>query len=110
MELEFVSVITVAELEAGVRSLERRDPAQGVVIREWFEAQFMTEFADHILGIGVEEARIVGELDARRTMPAHDAFIAASALSRGLSVVTRNTSDFTDTGVPTVNPWLPVTP
>ncbi|MDD9983399.1 MAG: PIN domain-containing protein [Gammaproteobacteria bacterium] len=34
-----------------------------------------------------------------------DAFLAAAAATRGLAVVTRNTGEFRNTGVETVNPW-----
>ena len=34
-----------------------------------------------------------------------DAFLAAAAASRGLAVVTRNTGEFRNTGVETVDPW-----
>ena len=34
-----------------------------------------------------------------------DAFLAASAVSRGLAIITRNTAEFQNTGVRSVNPW-----
>jgi len=34
-----------------------------------------------------------------------DAFLAAAAATRGLAVVTRNTGEFRNTGVETVDPW-----
>ena len=34
-----------------------------------------------------------------------DAFLAAAAATRGLAVVTRNTGEFHNTGVETVDPW-----
>jgi predicted nucleic acid-binding protein len=34
-----------------------------------------------------------------------DALIAATALVHGLTVVTRNVSDFKSSGVPLINPW-----
>ena len=35
-----------------------------------------------------------------------DAFLAAAAFTRGLAVLTRNTGEFRNTGVQTVNPWV----
>lgn len=50
----------------------------------------------------MEEKRRRGEsLDAQ--LP--DAFLAAVAVRRGLTIVTRNTRDFENTGARTVNPW-----
>ena len=40
----FVSVITVQELEIRVLLVERRDPAQGAVLRRWLEAQVLPAF------------------------------------------------------------------
>jgi toxin FitB len=37
--------------------------------------------------------------------PERDAFIAATALAHGMTVVTRNVADFAPTGVPLLNPW-----
>ncbi len=34
-----------------------------------------------------------------------DAFLAAAAATRGLAIVTRNTGEFRNTGVETVDPW-----
>jgi predicted nucleic acid-binding protein len=43
---------------------------------------------------------------AGRTLPLLDSFIAATALTRGFTVVTRNTKDFTNIeGVLLLNPW-----
>ena len=37
-----------------------------------------------------------------------DALIAATALVHGMTVVTRNVSDFVLTGVSTLNPWIAI--
>ena len=42
---------------------------------------------------------------AGKAMPAIDSLIAAMALHGHFSLVTRNESDFTPAGVPTINPW-----
>lgn len=41
----YVSAISLMELELGVLSLERKDPAQGGVLRTWLEQQVLPEFA-----------------------------------------------------------------
>ena len=38
--------------------------------------------------------------------PVRDGLIAATALVHGLTLVTRNTSDFVPMAVPLLNPWL----
>lgn len=51
--------------------------------------------------------RLVGptEKTSGRSMPVKDSLIAAPALQHGLTVVTRNTSDFQHAGVPLIDPF-----
>jgi toxin FitB len=52
-------------------------------------------------------ARLLAQLrNNGRSMPVKDSMIAASALTHNLTVVTRNTHDFTATGLPVLNPFL----
>ena len=52
-------------------------------------------------------ARLLAQLrNNGRSMPVKDSMIAASALTHNLTVVTRNTHDFTATGLPLLNPFL----
>jgi predicted nucleic acid-binding protein len=37
--------------------------------------------------------------------PERDAMIAATALTHGFTVVTRNVADFKGTGIKLINPW-----
>jgi predicted nucleic acid-binding protein len=50
-------------------------------------------------------ARLWGELSAGRSLPVIDTLIAATAITRSLTLVTRNTRDVTATGVPLFDPW-----
>ena len=72
-------------------------------------------FENRIVDWTVADARACARImeDKRRRgepLDSHvpDAFLAAAAASRGLAVVTRNTSEFRNTGVTTVNPWTAV--
>ncbi len=38
-------------------------------------------------------------------LPAYDGLIAATALAHGLTVATRNTSDYRKAGVQVIDPW-----
>jgi hypothetical protein len=40
-----------------------------------------------------------------RSVDMRDTFIAGIAISRAATLVTRNTRDFADAGVPLVDPW-----
>lgn len=53
----FLSVITLLELEMGVLLIERRDPAQGAILRAWLDSQVLPAFAGRILAIDTAVAR-----------------------------------------------------
>jgi hypothetical protein len=46
-----------------------------------------------------------GQINAIRPLPVIDGLLAATALVRGMTFVTRDTRDVAGTGVRTVNPW-----
>jgi hypothetical protein len=102
----FISAVTIHELAIGVLLAERRDPPQGAVFRQWLERQVMSAFEGRILPVDVAVARRAAQLHVPDPQPINDAFIAATALVHGMTVVTRNVADFTATGVRLLNPWL----
>lgn len=101
----FLSVVTVQELEIGVLLAERRDPAQGAILRGWLEDQVLPAFADRILAVDTAVTRRSAGLHVPDPRPVRDGLIAATALVHGLTLVTRNTADFTATGVTLLDPW-----
>lgn len=101
----FVSVMTVLELELGILRLEGRDPVQGSTMRGWMERQVLPAFAGRVLPIDTAVAQRCASLHVPDPRPERDAFIAATALVHGMTVVTRNARDFQATGVTTLNPW-----
>ena len=58
-----ISVITLHELEVGLLLVQRRDAAQGQVLRAWFEGHVLPAFAGRILP--------VSEPVVRRSAPLH---------------------------------------
>ena len=101
----FLSAITVMELELGVLSIERRDATQGAMLRSWLEQHVLPEFAGRTLPIDTAVAQRCARLHVPDKRGERDAFIAATALVHGMTVVTRNVADFQPTGVTTLNPW-----
>ncbi|WP_167001362.1 type II toxin-antitoxin system VapC family toxin [Mumia sp. ZJ430] len=99
-----LSAITVFELAHGVARIERRDSAQGRRLREWFERQIVA-YEARILPIDLPVARETARLHVPDPRPERDAFIAATAIVHGMTVVTRSVADFSPLGVPVVNPW-----
>lgn len=101
----FLSVITILELETGILLVERRDPSQGAVLRTWLNAHVLPVFSERILHIDVAVAQRCAKLHIPNPRSDRDAIIAATALVHGMTVVTRNVSDFEQTGVEILNPW-----
>jgi len=102
----WLSAITVLELELGVLRVERRDAAQGALLRQWLENGVLARFGERILGVDVEIARRGAQLHVPDPRPERDALIAATALTHGLTVATRNIVDIEPMGVSVLNPWL----
>lgn len=101
----FLSVITILELETGTLLVERRDPAQGAVLRSWLNAHVLPAFSDRILPVDTAVAQCCAKLHVPEKRSDRDAIIAATALVHGMTVVTRNVGDFEPTGVEILNPW-----
>mgnify|MGYP002719219391 CR=1 FL=1 len=102
---QFLSAVTVFELELGVALKEQRDPAQGKMLRAWLENQVKPTFAGRILPFDDAVAGYAARMHVNDPRPLADSFIAATAQLHNLTVVTRNERDFTSFGVPCVNPW-----
>ena len=103
----FVSAISIMELELGVLSIERKDAAQGAVLRAWMERRVLPEFAERTLPVDTAVAQRCARLHMPDRRGERDALIAATALVHGMAMVTRNVADFEPTGVTIVDPWQP---
>lgn len=104
----YLSVLTLGELEKGIAKL--RSSARRDRLRTWVTRNLAARFADRLLPIDIPVAArwgmLTGEAEKRGTpLPVIDSLIAATALERGFSVVTRNVADFERCGVTCVNPW-----
>ncbi|QIO98974.1 type II toxin-antitoxin system VapC family toxin [Bradyrhizobium symbiodeficiens] len=101
----FMSAISVLEIELGARLIERKDAAQGAVLRAWIDDHILARFEGRILAIDTPVAQRCAQLHVPNPRAERDALIAATALVHGLTVVTRNVGDFEPTGVTLINPW-----
>ncbi len=101
----FISVITLMELETGVRLVERRDAKQGAMLRSWLDDKVVPGFTGRILPVDEAVALRCAALHVPDPRPERDALIAATALVHGMTLVTRNVADFEPMGVPLFNPW-----
>lgn len=102
----FLSAIVVQELEIGVLQIERRDAAQGMLLRAWLDDHVLPSFADRVLAVDTPVARRSAVLHVSNPRPDRDSLIAATALVHGLTLVTRNIAGFEGTETVLLNPWL----
>jgi predicted nucleic acid-binding protein len=102
---QFVTATTIAEIERGVLAKERSDPAQGGILRRWFDERVLPAFADRVLPFDLPAERILATYRAPEHAPLDDALIAAIAQAADMTVATRNTRHFEPLGIPCLNPW-----
>lgn len=101
----YLSAISVQEMETGVLLIERKDKAQGAMLRTWLDEYVLPAFAGRILPVDETVARRSAVLHVPNPAPVRDSLIAATALVHGMTVVTRNVQDFDAMGVTLLNPW-----
>jgi predicted nucleic acid-binding protein len=104
----YISVISVGEIRKGIdllpKSMRKRQ------LDQWFSGEFLPFFDGRTMGIGHEEAIKWGTAFARCQQngykpPVIDSLLAATALTNGLTLVTRNEKDFRPFDVEVINPW-----
>ena len=108
LESLFVSAISLAEIRFGIEMVT--DVQNRELLTEWLTHRVRPMFEGRVLPVSedvmfrwrvlVEEGRKIGH-----TFSQPDLMIAATALDHGLTMVTRNTSDFERTNALLINPW-----
>src|SRR5215469_9121971 len=104
-----ISVVTITELRYGIERLatgKRRE-----ILEAWLRKDLSGRFEGRILPVDLEVADACGRLVARsgglgRPIEPRDAFIAATVEVHGLTLVTRNASDFKPTVKSILTPWV----
>lgn len=109
LESLYVSVVTFAEIRFGIERAS--DAGRRAELGDWLAHKVRPMFEQRVLAISedvmfkwrllVEEGRKL-----RHTYSQPDLIIAATALDHGLTVVSRDVSDYRRARVPVVNPWL----
>jgi len=103
----YLSVLTLGEIEKGIERLA--SSARKRALRKWLE-RVRTESEGRVIAvddaIATEWGRLLARAEKRgHTLPVIDAMLGATALVRGLTVVTRNNSDIARTGASIFDPW-----
>lgn len=101
----YLSAMTIMELELGVLLKNRKDKQQGHILREWLDNQVLRRFDGRVLAYDTDVALRCAQLHVPDPVSERDAIIAATALVHGMTIVTRNVSDFDKTGAEILNPW-----
>ncbi len=104
----FLSTVTLAEIRFGIELVT--DAGRRAELNDWLDLTVRPMFEQRVLPISEDvmlKWRLLVE-DGRKsghTYSQPDLIIAATALHHGLTVVSRDTTDYARTGVSLLNPW-----
>jgi predicted nucleic acid-binding protein len=99
-----ISALTVREIAKGVAKLKKTKPETAATLEVTVKAIF-DAFEGRILPVDRPVAAAWGEALAESEKHVDDAGLAATALVHSLTVVTRNTADFSGRGVTLIDPF-----
>lgn len=103
----FLSVVTIGEIQKGITALPSSKRRKE--LEKWL-LNLIFRYDRRIISLGTDEMLMWGELNGKLAkkgfvFPFLDSLIAATALAHNLTLVTRNESDFKNTGVKILNIW-----
>jgi predicted nucleic acid-binding protein len=109
LDLLYVSAVTLAEIRFGIERVS--GASRRAELNDWLAHKVRPMFEERVLAITedimfkwrllVEDGRKAGH-----TFSQPDLIIAATALHHGLTVVSRDMSDYQQARVPVFNPWV----
>nr|WP_211164193.1 type II toxin-antitoxin system VapC family toxin [Parazoarcus communis] len=102
----YLSAVTLGEIQAGIELTREQDPDKAKEIEVWLE---LVAGAYNVLPMEAATFRAWARLMHRKSDTLYeDAMIAATARVHGLTVATRNVSDFNALGLEVFNPFVSV--
>jgi predicted nucleic acid-binding protein len=107
----YISVVTMSEIRYGIERMTAGSRRKR--IEDWLTTDLPRRFENRILPIDAVIADAWGKIMYRgqavgRPVGPMDAYIAATAETRDLTLVTRNVSDFDTLRIPVISPWTTV--
>ncbi|MBB4188941.1 MULTISPECIES: type II toxin-antitoxin system VapC family toxin [Sinorhizobium] len=110
IETLYLSAITVAELRFGLAAM----PAgkRRTIFQNRLEGEVLPALAGRVLPFDLDASRSYADLMAQaktsgKAIGKADGYIAATAVTHGFMVATRDTSPFEAAGLDIINPWEP---
>ncbi|MDN4610391.1 PIN domain-containing protein [Arthrobacter burdickii] len=97
----FVSALTIGELH-----LVSRENQQYQYVGAWVQ-EFVNSYSSNILSVDADIAAVWGPMLSDAEVSAVDSLIAATAISRSLSIVSGNVEIYRKFSVSAINPWIP---
>lgn len=104
-KIGYISVVTLNELRYGMRKVEPREAVFASHLAAWYSRIVSLPDQFRILIVDRPITELAADFRAAHDTPFEDSLIAATAKVHGLTLATRNTADFTATGISLVNPW-----
>lgn len=98
------SVLVLAEIRRGIELKRKNDAAHAEALDNWF-ATTRRKLENRVLPIDETIADRWARLNVPNPLPFVDGLLAATAIERGLTLVTRNTRDVAATGARVLNPF-----
>jgi hypothetical protein len=100
----FLSTLVLGEIRKGVELARPRDPGKAAALENWLR-EVESAFNGRVLGIDSAVSDQWGRMSAIRPVPTIDGLLAATALTNGLTLVTRNDRDVAGLGATVFNPF-----
>lgn len=100
----YISALVLGEIRLGIERLRRRDRRQAEELEAWLSS-LRANYSDKVLVVDSLAAEEWGRINVPDPVSTRDGLMAATALARGMTFVTRNTSDVERTGVRLLNPF-----
>jgi len=109
LELLYVSAVTLAEIRFGIEVVA--DATKRAELNHWLEHRVRPMFEQRVLPITEDimfkwRLLVEGGRKAGHTFSQPDLIIAATALHHGLTIVTRDTTEYERVRAPVFNAWV----
>lgn len=104
-EEHHTSVLVIGELRRGIEQLRRRDGVQARLMDDWLMGMIM-KYSGRILPVDMNVCDIWGHMGTPNPVPVVDSLLAATAIAKGLTVVTRDAGILAMKGVKSINPFV----